>query len=185
MVSQEMVSASYKIIDGKANSNSIIQGITGLVGFPYTMIADGAVIFTHYGDMFNEIRALFNREALKENALRALLTGMYKEVLFDLIGDKCLGNIPVIGVYFNAICAKTLTWRLGILFTMLSARGENINTDSVKNAMKLIRMIFPQEDAFLFKQPSYANFETMVLSIENNTVNEFDQKIRKALACFI
>lgn len=109
---------------------------------------------------------------------------MSSELLFDIVADKVLGNVPVIGIYFNAICAKTMTWRFGIAFTMLLARGDEINPTSVKNVTKLIRLVFPQNDAFTFKQPSYETFEKLVLSVEENTQAQFENKIIKALEVF-
>ncbi len=175
---------AYSLIHSKALSNAAIQGISGFMGYPYTFIADGATIFTHYADMYNKIRGLYGRRPASEQIITKLVVGLYREIIFDIAGDKVLGNVPVIGVYFNAICAKTLTWRLGILFTMLASRGEDINLNSVKNAAELIRQVFPQNDAFTFRQPSYENFEMMVLSVEGNSLGAFDRKISEALKCF-
>ena len=57
---------SYEIINEKASSNIVIQGLSGVLGFPFTLLADGAVIFTHYGTMLNEIRS-------KDHAIRDLV----------------------------------------------------------------------------------------------------------------
>lgn len=67
---------------------------------------------------------------------------------------------------------------------MLSARGDSINPSSVKSVVKLIRNVFPQNDAFTFKQPSYESFEKLILSVEGNSQDVFDQKIIKALDVF-
>ena len=180
----EKVKTAYSIIEMKGNSNMFIQGLSGLFGFPFTLIADGATIFTHYGDMLNKIRDLYNRKVVDEELVSGIVSGMSSELLFDIVADKVLGNVPIIGVYFNAICAKTMTWRLGIAFTMLSARGDEINPTSVKKMTKLIRLVFPQNDAFAFKQPSYETFEKLVLSVEENSQAQFENKIIKALEVF-
>ena len=52
---------AYEIINEKAGSNIVIQGLSGIMGFPFTLLADGAVIFTHYGAVLNEIRSLYGR----------------------------------------------------------------------------------------------------------------------------
>ncbi len=67
---------------------------------------------------------------------------------------------------------------------MLASRGEEIDIDSVNNAVKLIRLVFPQTDAFMFRQPSYANFEMMVKSVSDTTIVDFEEKIKNALRCF-
>jgi hypothetical protein len=77
-----------------------------------------------------------------------------------------------------------MTWRLGILFTMLSARGEAIDEKTVQETTKLIRLVFPQTDTFKFQQPTYPTFEKLVVSVSDNSVDEFDNKISKALSAF-
>ena len=175
---------AYEIINSKASSNIAIQGLSGVLGFPFTLLADGAVIFTHYGTMLNEIRSLFGRTPVSENVVSSIVKGISSELIFDVVADKFLGNVPLVGIYFNAICAKTMTWRLGILFTMLSARGEAIDNYAVQDTIKLIRLVFPQTDAFKFQQPTYPTFEKLVLSVTDNTMEQFNNKISKALDVF-
>lgn len=175
---------AYEIINSKASSNIAIQGLSGVLGFPFTLLADGAVIFTHYGTMLNEIRSLFGRTPVSENVVSSIVKGISSELIFDVVADKFLGNVPLVGIYFNAICAKTMTWRLGILFTMLSARGEAIDDYAVQDTTKLIRLVFPQTDAFKFQQPTYPTFEKLVLSVTDNTMEQFNNKISRALDVF-
>lgn len=117
---EALAKKAYELINEKASSNILIQGLTGLMGFPFTLIADGAVIFTHYGTLLNEIRSMYGRSPVSEAVVGTIVKGISSELLFDVVADKVLGQVPLIGIYFNAICAKTMTWRLGILFTMLS-----------------------------------------------------------------
>lgn len=175
---------AYEIINSKASSNVAIQGLSGVLGFPFTLLADGAVIFTHYGAMLNEIRSLYGRTPVSESVVTTIVKGISSELIFDIVADKFLGNVPLVGIYFNAICAKTMTWRLGILFTMLSARGEAIDDYVVADTSKLIRMVFPQTDAFKFQQPTYPTFEKLIISVAENSMEQFNQKIRKALEVF-
>lgn len=175
---------SYEIINSKASSNIAIQGLSGVLGFPFTLLADGAVIFTHYGTMLNEIRSLYGRMPVSESVVSSIVKGISNELIFDVVADKVLGNVPLIGVYFNAICAKTMTWRLGILFTMLSARGEAIDDSTVADTTRLIRNVFPQTDAFKFQQPTFQTFEKLVTSVTGNSMEQFNRKISKALDAF-
>lgn len=165
---------AYEIINAKANSNATLQGLSGVFGFPFTLLADGAVIFTHYGTMLNAIRNLYERAPVSEAAITSIVKGISKELLFDVVADKALGHVPVFGIYFNAICAKTMTWRLGTLFAILSARGEAIDDYEVKDVVKLIRMAFPQTDAFKFQQPTYPTFEKLVTSVAEDNVEQFE-----------
>lgn len=175
---------SYRIINEKANSNIVIQGLSGVLGFPFTLFADGAVIFTHYGTMLNEIRNLYDRNPVNEDVVLSIVKGISSELIFDIVADKILGQLPLIGVYFNAICAKTMTWRLGILFTMLASRGEFIDERTVQETTRLIRNVFPQTDAFKFQQPDYLTFEKLILSVLNNSMENYNKKIIKALNAF-
>ncbi len=175
---------SYEIINRIASSNVVIQGLTGVLGFPFTLMADGAVIFTHYGAMLNEIRSLYQLPPVSEAVVSSIVKGISSELLVDVIFDKVLGQLPIVGIYFNAICAKTMTWRLGVLFTMLSARGEIIDDSSVADCTKMIRLVFPQKDTFTFAQPTYDTFEKLVSSVTNNSEDEFKDKISKALSAF-
>lgn len=175
---------AYEIINEKAGSNIVIQGLSGVFGFPFTLLADGAVIFTHYGAMLNEIRSLYGRIPVSEAVVQSLAKGISNELIFDLVTDKFLGNVPLVGIYFNAICAKTMTWRLGILFAMLSARGEEFDEHIVQDTTKLIRLVFPQTDAFKFQQPSYPTFENLITSVTDNSMDQFNNKVEKALDVF-
>ena len=77
-----------------------------------------------------------------------------------------------------------MTWRIGILMTMLSARGESIDDVAIKDSMIVIRNIFPQVDMFKFAQPDYATFEKMIVSVSNDTIEEYNKKIKKAMDAF-
>ena len=181
---QILAKRAYELINEKASSNIVIQGLSGVLGFPFTIMADGAVIFTHYGTLLNEIRSLYGRTPVSEAVVSSIVKGISNELIFDVVADKVLGQLPLIGVYFNAICAKTMTWRLGILFTMLSARGETIDEYSVQDTTKLIRLVFPQTDAFTFQQPTYPTFAKLIMSVTGNSMEQFNHKVTKALEAF-
>ena len=181
---QVLAKRAYELINEKASSNIVIQGLSGVLGFPFTLMADGAVIFTHYGTMLNEIRSLYGRTPVNEAVVSSIVKGISNELIFDVVTDKVLGQVPLVGIYFNAICAKTMTWRLGILFTMLSARGEAIDEYTVEDATKLIRLVFPQSDTFKFQQPTYQTFVKLITSVTDNSMQQFNHKITKALEAF-
>lgn len=183
-VNEDLAKKAYAIINSTANSNSVVQGLSGLAGFPFTLIADVATLYTHYGEMLNKLRDLYNRTPVDEKIVTPILNGMSNEVLFDVVADKVLGNVPILGIYFNAICAKTMTWRIGIVFTMLSARGDDVSNANIADTTKLVRQMFPQSDTFKFAQPDYYKFEKMVVSVNGNSEEQFNQKITKALDAF-
>ena len=129
----------YNMIDSKAKTNVAMQGASGLLGWPFTIAADVGVVFTHYGPMLNDIRTLYGRKPVDVESIVPIIRGCSTELLADLVLDKLVGQIPVIGFGANIICAKAMNWRLGILFAMLSSRGEEIDVENVQKAVKLIR----------------------------------------------
>lgn len=172
----------YDIIEKKATSNITMQGITGLLGFPYTLIGDAAVFATHYAPMLNEIRAIYGLPKADSGALKTIIAGSKSEMLIDLVVDKFIGNIPLFGLPANIVCAKAMTWRLGILFGMLSARGDEITPDNVQNAVYLIRKLFPQSSSLMFKKPSAEVVYKLLDKVEGMETDDFDEKMKNALA---
>lgn len=171
----------YDIIEKKAGSNIAVQGISGLLGFPFTIMTDVAVFFTHYGPMLNEIRAVYGRPDVSADVFLPIFKGSKQELLADMLLDKVIGNIPVISLPANMICAKAMTWRLGILFGMLAARGEEINQGNVETAVRLIRELFPQRESILFKKPAAATVEKLLNIVEGVTVDDFNDKLKRIL----
>lgn len=171
----------YDIIEKKAGSNIAMQGLSGLIGFPFTAIADVTVFFTHYGPMLNQIRAVYGRSPICTEAFGPIIKGCKQELLVDMVLDKIVGNIPLIGLPANMICAKAMTWRLGILFGMLASRGEEVNQENVTKAVRLIRELFPQRNALMFQKPSAAIVEKLLKTVDGDSVESFDQKIMKIL----
>lgn len=175
---------AYNYIRSKANSNAFIQGVSGFAGFPWNILADGATLFSHYKPLMRDLRKIYGRGELEKSLIMPMLKGLVTEFLFDVANDKIMGSIPIVGIYFNAICAKTLTWRIGILIAMLSANGEPFTGDTVKNAAKLIRQVFPQTDTYKFITPEYGTFEKLIGGVVGKTQEELDNKIASALKAF-
>lgn len=160
---------AYNLIQKKADSNELIQALSGVMGFPYTLLVDGGVYFSHYVPMLNAIRSLYGRTPLCEGAITPILKGCKSEIFADILLDKLIGQIPVVGIAANIICAKTLTWRLGTLFAMLAAKGDSISVPDVTEAIRNIREHFPQRNMLKFQVPSEAVFMRLVTNKEYAT----------------
>ena len=171
----------YDIIEKKVGSNVAMQGLSGLLGFPFTAIADVTVFFPHYGPMLNEVRAVYGRAPIGIEAFWTVIKLCKQELLADMVLDKLVGNLPLIGLPANMICAKAMTWRLGILFGMLAARGEEINQQNVANAVHLIRELFPQKNSLMFQKPSAMIVEKLLKAVDGDSMERFDQKITSIL----
>ena len=158
----------YDIINEKACSNSIMQGLTGWCGFPFTLFGDVAVFWTHYKPMLNDIRKVYGRAPLSIRKMLFLLNGCEEELLTDLVVDKVVGNLPVIGLPANVIAAKALTWRLGILFGMLASQGSDVSIADVEQSIGLIRSALPNKKSF-FVRPSVTLVAQLIYAAENGT----------------
>lgn len=171
----------YEIIDTEADNNVSMQGLSGLLGFPFTLLTDIGVVFVHYGPMFNKIRGVYGFDEVGAEVLGPIIKGYSSEIIQDMVLDKIIGQIPVIGIGANIICAKAMTWRLGILFGMLSISGCSINESSVKECAKLIREIFPQKDLLTFKKPQPEIVEKILKTVEGDNSEAFKHDIETML----
>lgn len=171
----------YDIIEKKAGSNIAMQRLSSILGFPFTALTDIGVFFTHYGPMLNEIRAVYGRQPLNKDSLLPILKGCKSELLADMVLDKSIDNIPHIGIPANMVCAKAMTWRLGILFGMLTSRGESINADNVVHAVTLIRTMLPQKDSIMFRKPTVSLVEKLLNIVAGDSIESFDEKMERIL----
>ena len=90
-----------------------------------------------------------------------------------------------LGCIFNAICAKQMTWRLGTLFTLLASRGDDISSVKCKEAMMLIRHMFPQKDMFSFTTPDHDKFIQITEAVKDTSADKFNEKVESALSVFM
>lgn len=60
---------------------------------------------------------------------------------------------------------------------MLSARGETIDTESIKNCTRLIRELFSQKESMIFKKPSVVVVEKLLKNVEGDSQGTFDNKV--------
>ena len=181
----DLILRSYDIIDETANSDAVIEAISGFLGFPFTLIADGATVLTHYIPMLNKIRTLYGKPIWTLDTFGPVFKSLSNEMLFDVLFDKILGNVPVAGVYFNLICARSLTWRLGMMCAMCSCLETDIkDLETLKKTVIVIREMFPQRSVLKFAKPDYNAYKKVMTSIINNNEEIFADKIGKALKAF-
>ena len=145
----EIEEETYYFIEATANKNLLMQGISGAIGFPYTLLVDGLALFLYYEPMINKIRNNYSLSAINKEEFVNLIQSSGNELFYDLVIDKIVGNIPVVGVYANIVCAKILTWRLGLLFFYLSARNLELSKNNITVTLKFIRRMMNPNDIFL------------------------------------
>jgi len=181
--SRKLAEDVYSKIEQTSISNAFIQGSGGLFGTLVTASIDVFAIGI-YSTLWDEIRGVYGHEPYDSTTIKTLIPKLGKEIITDVALDKVLGYIPVVGIYTNAICAKTLTWRLGILFAMLSARGSSVPDNEAIKAIQLIREVYPQKDMFSFKTPDRESVIRLIVGVENLSEKEFNSKVTKALSVF-
>ncbi|MDD4308844.1 MAG: hypothetical protein PHO32_00530 [Candidatus Cloacimonetes bacterium] len=174
---------AYRIIMQKAEDNTVAQSLSGIIGWPLTIATDIAVIPLIYVPLWDRIRELYDRSNISQDVSTKVITGIISEIFVDIALDKIMGNIPLIGIYFNAICAKTMTWRLGTLFGMLAARGDEVDDTIVKESMVLIRKTFPQNDMFKFRTPDKKTFIDLVESFNGLSTEQYKSRVIGLLEC--
>lgn len=172
---------AYSLIQKKSEDNTIVQSLSGIFGWPITIGTDIAVIPMIYVPLWDRIRALYGHNNIAPDAMTNIIKGIISEIFIDIALDKVMGNVPLIGIYFNAICAKTMTWRLGTLFTLLSAQGPDVENLAVKDSMALIRTVFPQSDMFKFNTPEKAAFYKLIDGISNIGPDDYNRKVHRML----
>jgi len=181
---EKLIVSSYNIINDTANNNIVLQSISGMLGFPFTIIADGAVIFTHYAPMISRIQTVFNREPLTQDMLMPIFKSISSDLILDIAVDKFAGQLPVLGIYFNAICAKALTWRIGILFAILACIDEIPETEKISRIASFIRLIFPQSEIFKFVKPDFQKYKRIMGNVLHDSDTGFFDKVQEAINIF-
>lgn len=173
----EQAEQAYAIIQKKSEDNTIAQSISGVFGWPFTIGTDIAVIPLTYIPLWERIRELYGRSNVAKDSGENIIKGILSELFVDIALDKIMGNVPLVGIYFNAICAKVMTWRLGTLFTMLSVRGEEVEGVDVKQSMALIRKVFPQSDMFKFVTPDKGKFLKLIGGLSDLSTEDYSRKV--------
>ena len=182
---QSPILEAYNIIDSTAKSNATVEALGSFFGLGTNLLIDAATIGTHYIPMLNKIRALFGKAPWTMQSFGPVLKVIANDLMFDFVFDKLLGSIPIAGTYFNYICAKSMIFRVGMLCAMTSCLNEDItDIETFRNTSILIREIFPQKSAFKFASPDYGKFEQLMLSIINNSVKSYEEKVERAMEAF-
>lgn len=176
------------------------QGVSGFVGMGVNLVVDVAAI-PFYARHWNEIRAIYGKGALSLDRASAYLQPNVGFIVEDLIFDKALGSLPILGVYFNAAFAKALTWRLGAWFGVLCALGEEARgaaagareaktADDVSDvvtrvSLQLTREVFAANVGSLqtlrFPTPERATFVRFIASMDGLTNAMAQERMERAL----
>ena len=131
--------------------------------------------------MWNEIRGIYGRGEVGKEQGKALLSGVGGVVLVDVVVDKVLGQVPILGMPLNYFCAKMMSWRLGALFTLFASRGDDVDADLARLAVELLTKLFPKEDFGFIKTPDKARFVDFVTKASRQSAQDLDARIRKAM----
>jgi uncharacterized protein (DUF697 family) len=173
---------SYDLIVGYAWKNIAAQVGASLVPLPGAGLAvDAAVLPVIYLPMWNEIRGVYGRGEVGAEQGRALLGGVGGVVLVDVVVDKVLGQVPIIGMPLNYFCAKIMTWRLGALFTLFASLGDDVDARLARLATELLTKLFPKEDFGLIKTPARPKFVDFILKASSDGPDDLEDRFQKAM----
>lgn len=167
-----------------ADRNGVIQGISGIFGTGTNWLVDVAAL-PFYVDLWNDIRDLYGKGRITTEAVGDYLRPNIGFLVQDFVFDKLLGSIPLVGVPFNYVCAKALTWRLGAWFGVLSALGEESNPGPqlTRSTLQLAREFFPvNRSLFDFEDPDKAKFVAFIAGLDGLTHAEAEKRSERALA---
>jgi hypothetical protein len=165
-----------------ATGNLIAQGASGFFGFAANLLVDAAAI-PFYAQLWNEIRGIYGKGEITAEATRAYVKPNIGFLAQDLLWDKIVGSIPIIGVPFNIAFAKALTWRLGAWFGFLSAIDGEDDVEALTAAtMDLVREVFPSSrSVFDFAAPDRDVFVEFIASVDGLTTDEVQDRTKAAL----
>ena len=173
---------SYDLIVGYAWKNMAAQVGASLVPIPGAGLAvDAAVLPIIYLPMWNEIRGIYGRGEVGSEQARALLSGVGGVVLVDVVVDKVLGQVPILGMPLNYFCAKIMTWRLGALFTLFASLGHNVDARLARLATELLTKLFPKEDFGFIKTPEREKFVDFVVRASGGDAEDLEKRMQKAM----
>ncbi|MGY1618143.1 hypothetical protein ACI797_15495 [Geodermatophilus sp. SYSU D00691] len=172
----------YERTRNLATGNLLAQGASGFFGFGVTLLVDAAAV-PFYANLWSEVRAVYGKGEITPEAAKAYLKPNIGFLAQDLLWDKVIGSIPIIGVPFNIAFAKALTWRLGAWFGLLSAiAGDEDRHALTRATMQLTREVFPSSrSVFDFAAPDRDVFVSFIASVDGLTTDEVHDRTRRAL----
>lgn len=170
-----------------ATTNMTAQGLSGLVGMGVNLVVDVAAA-PFYVRHWNAIRAIYGKGAISLEGAGAYLRPNLGFIVEDIVFDKALGSIPVVGAYFNAAFAKALTWRLGAWFGVLCALGdeeEQVSELLTRASLQLTREMFAADigsfNTLRFPTPDEEAFIRFIASTDGLTQEVALKRMNKAL----
>lgn len=178
MTKEELV---YSLIQSKAGSDQFMKGLSAIAGFPFTLLTDAGTVFSLYTPMLEQIRAVYGRSSPPPGVARSLLEVDQCECLSDLAANIIFRQIPLIGMPVGVVYAKVMTWRLGILFAMLAAKGDDFTTENAKNALHVIHALFLRKGEAVFLTPSEDAVKKLLKEVQDCGTQDFDAKCVKIL----
>jgi hypothetical protein len=166
-----------------ANGNAIAQGASGIFGGGVNLLVDAAAI-PFYVDLWNGIRRVYGRGEITLHAAQEYLKPNLAFLVQDVVWDKAIGSIPIIGIPFNIAFGKALTWRLGAWFGMLAALGSDATADAelAQSTLALVKLVFPADGSvFNWSAPDEEVFVAFISSVDGLPEDEARDRTQAAL----
>ncbi|MCO1654847.1 hypothetical protein [Pseudonocardia humida] len=179
----ERAARVYEKTRNLANGNAVAQGASGVFGGGVNLLVDAAAI-PFYVDLWNDVRRVYGRGEITLHAAQEYLRPNMAFLVQDLVWDKAIGSIPIIGIPFNIAFGKALTWRLGAWFGMLAALGADTGGDAelAQSTLALVKLVFPADGGvFSWSDPDKEVFVAFIASVDGLTEDEARRRTEAAL----
>lgn len=166
-----------------ANGNMWVQGASGVFGSGLNLVVD-AVLIPFYAELWNDVRQVYGKGKITVQAAKEYLRPNIMFLAQDLLWDKLVGSIPIVGIPFNIAFGKALTWRLGAWFGMLSATSTEGPADAqlTRTSLELVKAVFPAtSDVFAFKAPDRDVFVSFIASVDGLAPSDMADRTTRAL----
>jgi hypothetical protein len=173
----------YEKTRALANGNAIAQGASGIFGGGVNLLVDAAAI-PFYVDLWNDVRRVYGRVEITLQAAQEYLKPNLTFLVQDLVWDKAVGSIPIIGIPFNIAFGKALTWRLGAWFGLLAALGSDStnNAELAQSTLALVKQVFTHDGSvFNWSAPDEGVFVAFISSVDGLSEAEAQDRTAAAL----
>lgn len=178
----------YRVTQSAAGTNSLVQAVSGTFGMGWNLAADVAVI-PLYVSMWNDIRGIYGQGKIGMDEAIAFIKLNLPYLAADLLMDKALGTIPVVGIPINYTYAKALTWRLGAFFGLMAALDSSHEDVTIARACaEVIEKLFPMKSlniwdtiTFQYKAPDRELFIKLLSRFYRLSPAEAQQRFEQAL----
>lgn len=172
----------YKIISAYYEDDAYIEAVSNVLYFPSITSQNLKNYVEVIKPLWSDIANIFGFDLTATRSVNRTVESMLPELVSDLTRDYM--KITEYSVYYKAIAAKTVTLRLGIELSMLTARSKEIQGINMRALSTLIRKLCDQPNSLQPAQPDKGTILKLVESVGGYSIERFNETVDKALSNF-